>query len=126
MRNFNKIIFAVFFFLLCLGVKSNSEIVNKVEVKGNERISAETILIFGDIIIGKNYESSDINKIIKKLYESTFFSNISIELDSGKLSILVTENPIVNSIIFKGEAAKKYREAISEMLILRENKHFTR
>ena len=38
-----------------VGDTVDTEIVNKVEVKGNERISAETILIFGDIIIGKNY-----------------------------------------------------------------------
>ena len=63
MRNFTKIVFAFIIFIFSLSVKSYSEIVNKVEVQGNDRISLETILIFGDIIIGKNYESSDINLI---------------------------------------------------------------
>ena len=44
-----------------------AEIVKKVEVIGNDRISLETIVIFGDIVIGKDYESSDINKLIKKI-----------------------------------------------------------
>ena len=38
--------------------------------------------------------------LIKKLYETTFFSDISIiELKDNKLIITVEENPIINSII---------------------------
>ena len=68
--------------------------VKKVEIKGNERISLETIVIFGDIAIDKDYESSDINLLIKKLYETTFFSNISVELENNKLTIIVEENTV--------------------------------
>ena len=81
---------------------SYSEIVNEVEAKGNERISLETIIIFGDVSVGKNYEDSDISLLIKKLYETSFFSNISIELINNKLTITVKENPIVNTITFNG------------------------
>ena len=78
MGNFKKIFFVFILLFLVFSVKSYSEIVKKVEAKGNERISLETIVIFGDIEIGKNYESSDINLLIKKLYDTTFFSNISV------------------------------------------------
>ena len=124
MGNFNKIIFAFVLFFLALSVKSYSEIVNKVKVEGNERISLETIVIFGDITIGKNYETSDVNLLIKKLYETTFFSNISVVLENNKLSIVVTENSFINSIIFNGEKAKKYTERISELLFVREKTSF--
>ena len=73
MLNFKKIfIFLILFFIFFYNT-SNSEVIKRVEVKGNERISAETIIVFGDIEIGKNYESSDVNLLIKKLYETTFF-----------------------------------------------------
>ena len=120
MANFKKIFVAILLFFIFFNVNSYSEIVNKVEVKGNERISLETIMIFGDVSIGKNYESSDVNLLIKKLYESNFFSNISVKLENNKLSIVVEENPIIDSIIFNGEKAKKYREKIKELLTLRE------
>ena len=107
-----------FYFIAFLSVKSYSEVVNKVDVQGNERISLETIIIFGDITIGKNYERSDVSLLIKKLYETNFFSNISVELINNKLNIVVKENPIVDSIIFKGEKADKYKEKISEMLLV--------
>ena len=73
MANFKKIFFVFILFFLAFSAKSYAEIVNKVEVKGNDRITLETIVIFGDIIVGKNYESPDINLLIKKLYETNFF-----------------------------------------------------
>jgi len=94
--------------------------VNKISAEGNDRISLETIAIFGDIKIGDDYQSSDINLLIKKLYETNFFSNISVELINGELKIIVKENPIINSVVFDGEKAKKYEEAILDLLVLRD------
>ena len=118
-----KIIVFVLFFL-SINLESYAEVVNKIQIKGNERISSETIVIFGDIMIGNNYESKDINLIIKKLYDSTFFSNISVELRDGTLSVNVIENPIINSIEFRGEKANKYKDKIREILTLREKTSF--
>ena len=124
MENFKKIFVAILLFFIFFNVNSYSEVVNKVDVKGNDRISLETIMVFGDVSIGKNYERSDINLLIKKLYESNFFSNISVKLKNNKLSIVVEENPIINSIIFEGEKAKKYIEKVKELMILREASSF--
>lgn len=124
MENLKKIFTAIILFFIFSSVNSYSEIVNKVEVKGNDRISLETIIIFGDIAIGKNYEKSDVNLLIKKLYESNFFSNISVKLKNNKLSIVIKENPIIDSIIFDGEKAAKYKEKIKELLLLREKSSF--
>ena len=124
MGNFKKIFFILILFFLAFSNKSYAETVKKVEVEGNKRISLETIIIFGDIAIDKDYQSSDVNLLIKKLYETTFFSNISVELENGKLTIIVEENPIIESIIFEGEKAVKYKEVIRELLILREKTSF--
>ena len=116
-------LFALLIFIFFV-TNSYSEVVKKVEIKGNERVSSETILVFGDVILGKNYETYDINSLIKKLHETNFFSNISVKLENNKLSIVVKENPIINSIVFKGEKAKKYTEKISELLLVREKTSF--
>ena len=124
MLNFKKVFVLIILYFIFFNVNSYSEIVNKVEVKGNSRISSETIMVFGDISIGKNYQEPDINLLIKKLYESNFFSNISVELKNNKLTIVVEENPLVETIIFKGEKAEKYKDAIKEILLLREKSSF--
>ena len=82
----------------------------------NKRVSKETIVIFGDIKIGSNYESGDISLLIKKLYETKFFANVSVELSNNNLKILVEENPIINSIIFDGEQTKKFIENVKSVL----------
>ena len=94
------------------------------EVRQNKRISPETIIIFGDIAIGKNYEESDISLLIKKLYDTSYFSNISVELINNKLTVVVEENPIIDTISFRGEKAKKYQETITELLSNREKSSF--
>jgi len=124
MKNLNKIIFTILFVTIFSTVSAYSEVINKIDVKGNDRISLETIVIFGDISLGKNYESADVNLLIKKLYESNFFSNISVELKNNKLFIVVKENPIVNLIVFEGEAAEKNKDKIRQLLILKEKNAF--
>ena len=82
MNLLRKIFISTFFlFLICFNNSSFAEVIKKIEVKGNERISLETIVVFGDVALGKDYNASDINLLIKKLYDTTFFSNISAESD---------------------------------------------
>ena len=124
MKYFSKIFIFICFFALAF--KSNAEVVKKIEAKGNERVSLETLAIFGDLKLQEDYDQSDINSLIKKLYETDFFSNISAEIDSGVLTITVKENPIINSITFDGEKAKKHRDGIIEVLKLNENNPFVK
>ena len=110
MKFFTKLNFYTSLFLILFNINAKSEVVNKVSIEGNDRISLETVMIFADITIGKNYESNDITLLIKKLYETKFFSNITAEIENNKLSITVKENPIINTItIYMDEKAKKYQ-----------------
>jgi len=126
MRFFLKLFSTSFLIFLIFFGRVNSEIVNKVKIKGNERVALESVMVFGDIILGNDYDSQDINLMIKKLYETNFFSNIVVNLNEGVLVITVKENPIVNSIVFDGEEAKKYITVLNEMLTLREKTSFVK
>ena len=102
----------------------NADILKKIEVDGNKRISQETIIVYGDIEINRNYNQTDIDNVIKKLFETKFFSNISTSFNNGVLKITVVENPIINSIILEGEKTKKFREAILTSMSLKEKSSF--
>ena len=90
---------------------------NKVEVEGNNRISSETIIIFGDVVVGNNYEQSDISLLIKKLYETNFFSNISAELINNKLTIVVKENAIVGKQKSVDDIVKSITKLIDDKIL---------
>ena len=64
------------------------------------------------------------NSIIKKLYETDFFSNVSVQVSNGILTLTVKENPIINTILLEGEPTKKYTEALKELFVLREKSAF--
>ncbi len=113
-----KILFIVS--LLLIGNNAFAEILKKIEVSGNKRISKETIKVYGDVQLNKNYQADDINNIIKKLYDTNFFSDISTSFSNGVLKINVTENPIIYSIDIRGEDAKKYKEQIFKIISLKE------
>ena len=124
MSIFKNIFFSIILFTILCSQNAYSEVVNKIQITGNKRISPETIAIFGDVLAGKDYQESDINLLIKKLYDTQFFSNISVDLKNNILSIFVTENPIINQIVFNGENAKKYKEKITELLVNKEKNSY--
>ena len=67
MKQFQLIFFTLLIYLYVLGGKAHAELVEKINVIGNERITSETIIVFGDIKKAQNYEEEDINILIKKL-----------------------------------------------------------
>ena len=68
----------VFFLFTLISLLSANEI-KDISVKGNQRISKETILVLGNIELNKDYNNESINKVLKDLYQSDFFENIEIE-----------------------------------------------
>ena len=74
-----------------ISTNSNSEVVTKINIKGNDRISSETIKIYGDLKLNQDYSESDLNNSLKKLYETDFFDDIQIEIINNNLNLLVKE-----------------------------------
>ena len=110
--------------LILATISANAEVLKKLEINGNERISNETIKVYGEIEINKNYSDTDLNEVIKKLYNTKFFSKISVNLDNGILKIDVVENPIINTITIEGEKAKKFKKEIVKFLSLKEKSSY--
>ena len=77
------IIKIILIFFLIFNV--NAEEIKKIEITGNNRVSDETILLFGDIAINKEYSDSDLNKIIQNLFKTEFFENIKLKVENNTL-----------------------------------------
>ena len=115
-----KFLYSFFIFIFLFSNNLKAEVLKKVEIIGNSRISSETIKVYGDIELNKDYSNNDINNIIKNLYKTKFFSNISTSFSNNILRITVKENPIINTIIVDGEKTKKYTKAILSIISLKE------
>ncbi len=116
------ILILLLLFLTTFSLKA--EITTKLKIIGNERVSEETIKVYGDIEIGKNYQESDLNKILQNLYSTNFFEDVQINLKTGVLTITVKEYPIINQLVILGEKNKKYLEQIKKIIKLRQKSSF--
>ncbi len=105
---------------------SKSEIINKIEIIGNDRIPSETIKMFANINVQDEVDDNKINIILKDLYETNFFENISIKIVNNLLVIKVKEFPIIENIFYEGLKAKKLRKEIKKNLILKNRSSFNK
>ncbi|WP_435089395.1 outer membrane protein assembly factor BamA [Candidatus Pelagibacter bacterium nBUS_30] len=105
---------------------AQSDIVNKIEINGNVRIPDSTIKMFSQIDIGKDVNSEYINQSLKKLYETNFFDDVSIKLESNILTITVVENPIIENISYNGIKSNTLKEKITENLNLTSRSSFNK
>ena len=76
---------------------STAETFNEIQVKGNKRLSVETVLMFSDLKTGIDYDDRDLNNAIKKLYKTDYFKNVEFEVIDSILEIKIEENPIIQS-----------------------------
>ncbi len=121
---FIKILFLVLFNSLLIFNNAHADKINNIKISGNDRISDQTIILFSGVNINDDIGTNEINNIIKKLYETTFFSDISIKFDNNLLSISVIENPLIQSIFFEGIKKQSLIENIKEILVQREKSSF--
>ena len=121
----NIIKFTLLIILFCLKITLvSSEIIKKIDIIGNERISDETILMFSNISENQNIDDSDVNSVLKNLYESNFFKDVKVKLDNSILQIKVIENPIIYNIEFRGIKSKTIQKVLSENIKLKERSSY--
>ena len=106
----------LFIFFVFSAYSKNYE---NIIVKGNERVSNETILVFSGIQDNKVLDENSINEILKKLYKSGFFKDVTVKIQNNNLIIEVLENPIIQTVSIEGIKRKKTEESLYEILSLK-------
>jgi len=105
-----------------LNVKA--DVVNNVNINNNDRISRNTILTYGKIKTGKNYSPDDLNNILKDLYKTNFFKEVSLKITNNTLVINVVENKLIQTININGIKSLRIKEAILKSLNIRDKSPF--
>ena len=120
---FNLIFKSLFISFLFIST-SLSEIIKKIDVTGNERITTETINVFTTVSINEDVDSDKINFILKELYNTGFFKDVQVKIENSILKIQVIENPIIQEIKYLGIKAQKIRNVVLDNLKLRPRSSF--
>ncbi|RVP82643.1 POTRA domain-containing protein, partial [Sinorhizobium meliloti] len=56
---------------------AQAAVINRVEVRGATRVSAETVRANITIVPGKSFSNADIDASVKRLYATGYFSDVS-------------------------------------------------
>lgn len=96
-----------------------ADIIQKIQIEGNKKVSRETIQFYMKSREGGIYDADKLKDDFKALWETGFFENIRIDDENGGngkiVHIILTENPLISSVTYK--TGKKVKESdITEKL----------
>ena len=112
-----KLIIISFFFNIFFITNVFSETINKFNIKGNSRVSDETVIMFSSLEIGDNINQNILNNSLKKLYYTNYFKDVKISSLNGIVTISVKENPIIQKVVISGIDQNNIYEKISDVTL---------
>ncbi|MGF1607026.1 MAG: outer membrane protein assembly factor BamA [Rhodothalassiaceae bacterium] len=87
----------------------------RIEVVGNERIEAGTVISYLTVRPGDRFDPTAINESLKSLVATELFADVALQQQGNILFVVVQENPIINRIIFEGNRRLDDDELVEEI-----------
>lgn len=94
-------------------VTAEAAVVRSISVRGAERTGDETVRASLTIVPGENFSNADIDQSIKRLYATGLFSDVRITVSGGTLVVTVSENQLINQIVFNGNRKIKDEKLVT-------------
>ncbi len=91
--------------------------ISDIHVAGNQRIESSAVENYLGVRRGDNPSRYDLDIALKKLYATGFFSDVSVNLESSVLKVIVVENPSVNEVLFEGNDAIDKKDLEKEITL---------
>ena len=98
---------------MCFG-----ETIKDIKINGLQRVEPGVIFDSIPFEIGDDIVEIDTSQIIKYIYKTSQFRDVSVDFDNGILIVTVSEKPIIASIEFKGNKLlqeDKLREGVRQV-----------
>jgi outer membrane protein insertion porin family len=114
-----KKLFLILGLLVLPAVLAAQDIVEKVEIAGNDRVTTETVLYYLSVREGDLYNADQFRRDFRVLWSTGFFSNIKFEESQGTrgkiVKITVEENPVVRSVTYKTGKKVKEKDIVEKL-----------
>ncbi|MGH7026966.1 outer membrane protein assembly factor BamA [Brevundimonas sp.] len=93
-------------------------VVNRIVVRGNQRIDQTTVLSYLPIQPGDTIDAATIDVAVRTLSRTGLFANVQLGLQAnGDLIVEIAENPIINQVTFEGNKALTEKKLTDEVTI---------
>ena len=125
LKKINKIAISAFiFWSVFLFSTLNSAIIKKIEIIGNDRVSDQTIIVYGDIKVNEDINEQKLNQILNDLYSTDFFEDVKVQIKEDVLIINLKEYSVINKLIFLGEPSNRIKSEIKKNIKSKEKGSF--
>ncbi|RZI99965.1 MAG: outer membrane protein assembly factor BamA [Brevundimonas sp.] len=92
-------------------------VVNRILVRGNQRIDQTTVLSYLPIQPGDTVDPVSLDVAVRSLNRTQLFADVQLGVQpNGDLVVEIVENPIINQVVFEGNSAlgeKKLTEEVT-------------
>ena len=85
-----------------LGLGASTFTVKDIEVQGLQRIEPGTVFTYLPVTVGDRFDNKRSAEVIRALFKTGFFSDISLRRRGNVLIVVVTERPAIADIKFDG------------------------
>lgn len=101
------------------GAAPAPHVIQHIAVRGTQRVEPATVLTYVGLREGDNFTPADADTALKALTATGLFSDVKTDFDeaTGTLTIRVTENPIVNQVVFEGNSKVSDKDLTKEVQI---------
>ncbi|MFN7024218.1 MAG: outer membrane protein assembly factor BamA [Pseudorhizobium sp.] len=81
---------------------AEAAVIRSVQVRGAERAGEEAVRANLTIQPGVTFSNVDIDESVKRLYSTGYFSDVRIAVSGNTLVVTVSENQLINQVVFNG------------------------
>ena len=89
--------------------------VSQINVVGSQRIEPDTVRSYIKLKPGDLYTAEAGDQIIKDLFATELFADVTVREAGGVVTIEIKENPVINRIIFEGNKRLKEDKILKEI-----------
>lgn len=77
-------------------------VIADIRIEGSQRIEEGTVRSYMLVVPGDRFDADRLDRSLKTLYATGLFSDVVLRRDGNTLVVKVSENPIVNRVVFEG------------------------
>ncbi|SSC73644.1 unnamed protein product [Ciceribacter sp. T2.26MG-112.2] len=93
--------------VLASAAVAEAAVIQRIDVRGAQRVGVDAVRSNITIRPGQSFSNVDIDESVKRLYATGFFSDVRISVSGGTLVVNVSENQLVNQVVFNGNRKLK-------------------
>lgn len=108
-----------------VSVRPDSVVIQRILIKGNERIEQGTVLSYLPVQPGDLVGPAQIDLALKTLFRTDLFADVKLDIEGSDLVVTVVENPIINQVAFEGNDNLK-EDKLRDEVTIRPRGIFTR